>query len=281
MARYGGDADVENYLREISQFDLLTADEEKSLARRIRTGDMDARETMIRSNLRLVVSIAKQFNNQGLPLLDLIAEGNLGLMKAVECFDPDEGTRFSTYGCWWIKQAIRRALKSKVKNVRVPAYMADMVNRWRRVSRELTQDLERTATPEEIAGAMALSPEKIALIQQAIEAGSSSSFGAAGDYGEDGMNPNDVEEVLARAGVGVEPAALFANDEEKKLEILLDCLDEREQKILRLRYGIGGAGKFHTLQEIGKKVRLTRERVRQIEGQALRMLLSILDEEED
>ena len=274
-----GDKDVEHYLREISQFPLLTAEQEQDFAKRIAAGDTESRELMIRSNLRLVVSISKQYLNQGLPLLDLIAEGNLGLLKAVECYRADEGTRFSTYGSWWIKQSIRRALKTKVKNVRVPAYMSDMVNRWRRVSRELTQDLKRTVTPDEIADAMRISPEKIGLIQQAIEAGASSSFGAGGDfYGEDG-DPNDIEEVLARAGKGVEPDQFFAKDQEKKLEIMMECLNPRERRVVRMRYGLD-EDEFSTLQEIGKKIHLTRERVRQIEGTALRKLLRILDEGE-
>lgn len=274
-----GDKDVEHYLREISQFHLLSAEEEQTLARQIAEGDTNARETMIRSNLRLVVSISKQYSNQGLPLLDLIAEGNLGLLKAVECYRADEGTRFSTYGSWWIKQSIRRALKTKVKNVRVPAYMSDMVNRWRRVSRELTQDLKRTVSPDEIAETMRLSPEKISLIQQAIEAGASSSFGAGGEfYGEEG-DPNDIEEVLARAGKGVEPDHFFARDQEKKLALMLECLNPRERRVVRMRYGME-TDEFNTLQEIGKKIHLTRERVRQIEGTALTKLLRILDEGE-
>lgn len=274
-----GDKDVEHYLREISQFTLLSAEDEQALARKIAEGDSHAREQMIRSNLRLVVSISKQYLNQGLPLLDLIAEGNLGLLKAVECYRADEGTRFSTYGSWWIKQSIRRALKTKVKNVRVPAYMSDMVNRWRRVSRELTQDLKRCASPDEIADAMRVSPEKISLIQQAIEAGASSSFGAGGEfYGEEG-DPNDIEEVLARAGKGVEPDQFFARDQEKKLALMLECLNPRERRVIRMRYGMDG-DEFNTLQEIGKKIHLTRERVRQIEGTALTKLLRILDEGE-
>lgn len=269
-------SDIELYLKEISVYPLLDEKQEKALARRIAKGDAEAREEMIRSNLRLVVSIAKRYSNRGLPLLDLIAEGNFGLLKAVERFRAEEGHRFSTYASWWIKQAIRRALTAKVKNVRVPAYMVEMVTRWRRASHELSQEFERVATPAEIAEKMELSADKIEVIRKAISAGSSSAFGGA----VDDSNPStDIEEMLARAGKEYSGEHLFTDNEEEKLDLLLGCLDPRAEKIIRYRYGIG-VNRVMTLESIGNKVRppITRERVRQIESQALRTMLKVLDD---
>jgi RNA polymerase primary sigma factor len=275
------DGDIECYLREISRYQLLKPEEEQDLARRIARGDMDARERMIRSNLRLVVNIAKNYVSSGLPLMDLIAEGNLGLMKAAERFRPDEGASFSTYASWWIKQAIRRAITTKVKNVRVPAYMADIVAKWRRVANELAQGLERSATADEVADAMRLNPEKIAIIQQALGADSSSRVGRrayGGGRGDEEEMGDFIEEIPARPGEDATVEDFFSGQEAEKVDLLLRCLSEREERIVRLRYGFG-TGKYMTLQNIGKKLNLTRERVRQIEAQALRKMLKILGEE--
>ncbi len=271
------DSDIELYLKEISHFKLLTEQEEKSLARRIARGDTEAREEMIRSNLRLVVSIAKKYSRHGLSLLDLIAEGNLGLLKAVERFRPEEGRRFSTYASWWIKQAIRRALTAKVKNVRVPAYMVDIVSRWRRASKELSQQFARQATPIEIAEKMELPPDKIEVIQKAISAATSSASGY-GSRTSDEDGQNELEETLARAGKDYSPEHIFTDNEEEKLNLLLECLDERAEKIIRFRYGVG-TDRVLTLEAIGAKLRpsITRERVRQIETQALKALIKVLD----
>ena len=272
------DTDIELYLREISVYPLLDEHQEKDLARRIAKGDADAREEMIRSNLRLVVSIAKRYSNRGLPLLDLIAEGNIGLMKAVERFRAEEGHRFSTYASWWIKQAIRRALTAKGKNVRVPAYMVEIVTRWRRAANELSQQFKRAATPDEIAERMDLPADKIEVIRRAIGAGSSSAFGGGGSVDSD--NPaGDIEEMLARAGKDYQSNHLFTDNEEEKLDLILSCLDARAEKIIRYRYGIG-VNRVLTLEAIGNKLKpsITRERVRQIETQALKALLKVLDE---
>lgn len=276
------DSDVAAYLREISRFPLLTKEQEQSLAPRIAKGDLDAREEMIRSNLRLVVSIAKKYASHGLPLLDLIAEGNFGLMKAVERFRAEENKRFSTYASWWIKQAIRRALAAKVKNVRVPTYMVDIVNRWRRASNELSQEFERAATPKEIASRIRVSEDKIEVIQKALGAANSSSFTAPRITDPDGML-GDIEELLARAGKDIQPEALFTDHEEEKLELLLGCLDERASTVIRYRYGIN-TKEVMTLERIGEwklQKKITRERVRQIETMALREMLDILREEDE
>ena len=273
------DGDIELYLQEIGRFRLLSEDEEIDLSRRIILGDPQAREEMIQCNLRLVVSIAKSYSNCGLMLLDVIAEGNLGLLKAVERFNPESGRRFSTYASWWIKQTIRRALSSKVKNVRVPTYMAEMVSRWKRVSSELAQELQRAATPEEIADEMALNEERAGAVQKAIGASHSSSFASLG-RGRD--EEDDLDELLAQAGKRYDAKDHNHSDnEEAKLELLMSCLEAREEAVVRMRYGIG-RDEALTLDAIGDTFSppITRERVRQIETQALKTMIRILDEEE-
>ena len=273
------DGDIEQYLQEIGRFRLLTEEEEIALSRRSLEGDAKAREEMIQCNLRLVVSIAKCYSNCGLVLLDVIAEGNLGLLKAVERYNPESGRRFSTYASWWIKQTIRRALSSKVKNVRVPTYMAEMVSRWKRVSSELAQELQRAATPEEIASEMSLNEERAGAVQKAIGASHSSSF-STGGRGRD--EDDDLDELLAQAGKRYDAKDhSLASNEESKLETLLSCLEPREQMVIRMRYGIGRDDAL-TLDAIGFTFTppITRERVRQIETQALKTMLRILDEEE-
>ena len=273
------DGDIEQYLQEIGRFRLLTEEEEIALTRRILQGDAQAREEMIQCNLRLVVSIAKSYSNCGLMLLDVIAEGNLGLLKAVERFNPESGRRFSTYASWWIKQTIRRALSSKVKNVRVPTYMAEMVSRWKRVSSELAQELNRAATPEEIADEMSLNEERAGAVQKAIGASHSSSFTSLSRGRDD---EDDLDELLAQAGKRYDDREHGdAAHEEVKLEILMSCLEPREEMVIRMRYGIGREEAL-TLDAIGDTFSppITRERVRQIETQALKTMIRILDEEE-
>lgn len=273
------DGDIELYLQEIGRFKLLSEEEEVSLSRRVLAGDAKAREEMIQSNLRLVVSIAKCYSNCGLVLLDVIAEGNLGLLKAVERYNPESGRRFSTYASWWIKQTIRRALSSKVKNVRVPTYMAEMVSRWKKVSSKLAQELQRAATPEEIADELSLNEERAGAVQKAIGASHSSAF-VSSSRGRD--DEDDIDEILAQAGKKYEDREhQYLNNEETKLEILLSCLEQREQVVVRMRYGIG-RDEALTLDAIGDTFSppITRERVRQIETQALKTMIRILDEEE-
>ncbi|MBN1257991.1 MAG: RNA polymerase sigma factor RpoD/SigA [Planctomycetes bacterium] len=275
------DGDIESYLRDISRFKLLTHDEEQDLAKRISKGDMDARNIMIRSNLRLVVNIAKSYMHSGLPLLDIIAEGNIGLMKAAERFRPDEGASFSTYSSWWIKQAIRRAINTKVRNIRVPAYMANIISKWRKVSNELAQGLERHATPDEIAEVMRIKLDKVAIIQQALGADSSSSFTKRGYSKQQGSSKEsytDVIEHIPQKDKEIAVDRLFNGEEEDKMSLLLKCLKPREEKVLQLRYAFGRREEYMTLQAIGKQMKLTRERVRQIEGQALRKILRVLGE---
>ena len=275
------DSDIAIYLKEISEFPLITADREKELAGKILKGHEWAREEFIRCNLRLVVSIAKNFTNRGLPLLDLVAEGNFGLMKAVDKFRAEEDKRFSTYASWWIKQAIRRALAAKVKNVRVPAYMVEMVNRWRQTASELSQKYHRAPDPMEIATILDIPEDKIEIILKAIGAGSSSSFSGHRFSNED--DDGGMEDIMsAAAEVNKENAASdsLSHDDEAKIELLLQCLNERAASIIRHRYGIGVRDTM-TLEDIGEKVlhkSITRERVRQIETKALREMLKIISD---
>jgi len=263
---------LETYLVEINEVPLLTAEEERQLGKRIQAGDLQARERMIRANLRLVVSVAKTYADRGLSLQDLIAEGNIGLMKAAEKFDPAAGCRFSTYGTWWIKQSIRRALTNTVKQVRVPSYMSELISRWRVVSLELTYLLGRAPTVEEVAAELEIPEENWPLLKRTIH-----SSGLAQQVSLDAltMNQDTVEDVATQA-----PDEQMLNaDMVAKLGELLKVIDEREATILRLRYGLGTAdGKTMTLKEIGKVVGLTRERVRQIEQEALKKLYGVMGE---
>ena len=260
--------DLELYLKQIDESPLLTADEEKYLARKIiNEGCMASREHMIRSNLRLVVAIAKRYMNRGLPLQDLIEEGNVGLVRAVEGFDPDMGARFSTYGCWWIKQGIKRSLINAVQPIHIPAYMVELIAKWKRASRLLEEKLGRTPTVQELAEEMELPAKKIRIIKKAVKA---SRRPVQPGSGEDGEGPTLADIVADTKTKSPEEQVLLADDLET-IGVLLDAIDDREAKILRLRYGLNGDEPL-TLKEIGVHVGLTRERVRQIEIEALRKL---------
>lgn len=262
------DDSVRMYLREIGKIPLLTQEEELDLANRALKGDKKAKDKLAEANMRLVVSIAKRYGGRGLDFLDLIQEGNTGLLRAVEKFDPSKGFKFSTYATWWIRQAITRAIADQARTIRIPVHMVETINKVLRTTRRLTQELNREPTNEEIAEAMGMEVDKIEYVMRIKQdiASLDASVGRDGD---------DEESVL---GDFVEDSERDSPEDATANQILkeqiaeiLTTLSEREQKIIRLRFGIGG-GRPHTLEEVGNEFSVTRERIRQIEAKALSKL---------
>lgn len=259
------DDPVRMYLKEIGRVPILTAEEEVELAKRMEMGDKEAKQRLIESNLRLVVSIAKRYVGRGMLFLDLIQEGNMGLIKAVEKFDYRKGYKLSTYATWWIRQAITRAIADQARTIRIPVHMVETINKLVRTSRQLLQELGREPTAEEIAEEMGLTPERVREIQKIAQEPVSletpigeEEDSHLGDFIED-------QDALAPA-----EAASFVMLKEQ-IEEVLDTLNEREQRVLRLRFGLDD-GKARTLEEVGREFGVTRERIRQIEAKALRKL---------
>ena len=256
---------LETYLKEINETNLLTADEEKMLARQIAQGDVRARDRMVRANLRLVVNIARGYTGKGLGLQDLIEEGNLGLLRAVEGFDPEMGTRFSTYASYWIKQSIKRALINSAKTIRIPAYMVELLSKWRRASVRLTDELRRNPTPEEVARMLGLPKRKLPIIKKAIQIYNST---PQTDQSEAGWS---LGEMVMDERMRSPDQELLESDVMSHIRQMMGDLDEREAAVLKMRFGLENS-ETHTLKEIGEKLGLTRERVRQIETEALKRL---------
>jgi len=256
------------YLREINIYTLLTADEEKELADRIKQGDEEARDRMIRCNLRLVVHVAKKYSRRGMHIMDLIEEGNIGLLKAVGHFDSSFGTRFSTYAIWWIKQSIRRSLINTTKTVRVPAYMVELIAKWKATFQELTSEIGSEPTPMEIAERLNIPKEKIKLIKRILSAQGTTSSLSNDEFGS-------ITEIMKDESISTAEEILFNEEELERMKGLLAVIDERESSILKLRYGLE-TGDPLTLEKIGQKMGLTRERVRQIENEALERLHRIM-----
>jgi RNA polymerase primary sigma factor len=259
------------YCREIDRTPLLTAEEEKELAYRIQEGDSQARDHLVRANLRLVVNVSRSYAGRGLDLQDLIAEGNLGLMRAVEAFDPTMNTRFSTYAIFWIKQSLKRALINQAKTIRLPAYTFDLLAKWRRASAVLHEHLGRPPAPEEVAARMHLSKKKLKIVQKALRI-----YNAVPEV-DRGQDLPSIDEVLTDGRASSPDLQLAQRDALDQVLELLDQLEPREQKVLRLRYGLSGEEPM-TLKDIGTRLGLTRERVRQIEVLALRKLNESLQE---
>ncbi len=275
MANSALQPDMQLYLKQINEVPLLTAEEERILGWRIMNdNDHRAKDQMIRANLRLVVSISKNYSHRGLPLSDLIEEGNLGLIRAVEGFDPAQGARFSTYASWWIKQAIKRTLINAVQPIHIPAYMVELIAKWKESSRRLEEALGRQPTTQELAAEMEIPLKKLKIIWRALKA-----FHAPpqAPLGEDGKAVDFAD--LFEDFRSEQPDEAIAQSEEFRTIVkLLDAIDERDARVLRLRFGLEGQEPL-TLKQIGKEIGLTRERVRQIEVDALKKLQSRLTDD--
>src|SRR5438270_1585747 len=257
---------LETYLREINETPLLNAEEEKELAYRIiENEDSAARDRMVRANLRLVVNIARSYTGKGLGLQDLIEEGNLGLLRAVEGFDPTMNTRFSTYASYWIKQSIKRALVNTAKTIRIPAYMVELLAKWRRATSKLQEELGRAPTHEEVAKVLGLPKKKLSIIKKAIRVYNST---PQTDQPETGWS---IDEMLMDGRSKSPDTEMVEADDLHHVLDLLDKLDKREATVLRMRFGLDDE-EPKTLKEIGERLGLTRERVRQIESEALSKL---------
>ena len=261
------DDSVRLYLREIGKIPLLTAEEELALAQKVVSGDKRAKDAMAEANMRLVVSIAKRYSGRGLDFLDLIQEGNTGLLRAVEKFDPDKGFKFSTYATWWIRQAITRAIADQARVIRIPVHMVETINKLLRTQRRMTQELNREPTIDELAKELEMEPEKIEYVIK-IKQDVNSLDAAVRDDEEDSVLGDFIEDEETKSP---DEAATEQLLKEQVQNILASALSERELKIVKMRFGLED-GKNHTLEEVGHEFSVTRERIRQIEAKALAKL---------
>jgi RNA polymerase primary sigma factor len=262
------DDSVRLYLREIGKIPLLSAEEELALAKKVVAGDKKAKDKMAEANMRLVVSIAKRYSGRGLDFLDLIQEGNTGLLRAVEKFDPDKGFKFSTYATWWIRQAITRAIADQARTIRIPVHMVETINKLLRTQRRMTQELNREPTIEELAKELEMEPEKVEYVIKIKQDITSLDAGV----GRDGEDEDSVLGDFIEDEDGATPEESATNQLLKEqVQAVLSTLSEREQKIVKMRFGLEN-GKSHTLEEVGQEFAVTRERIRQIEAKALAKL---------
>jgi len=270
------DVTIKEYLKEIDESPLLTLEQERALGRKIiEENDPQAREHLVRSNLRLVVNIAKKYANRGMNLGDLIEEGNLGLIKAVDYYDPERGTRFSTYAAWWIKQSIKRALLTNIQPVHIPTYMVALINHWRRMAAELENKLGRPPEIKEMADAMQLPQRTSKIINDIVEILGSIRDTAGGDGADEGQM---IEASLPTQGTARPEDSLIEDEEKAKALKMLGQIDPREAEIMKLHYGLDG-NKPLTLKEIGEKLDLTRERIRQLQHSALTKLYECMNQD--
>ena len=269
------DVTIKEYLQEIDEAPLLSAEDEHELALRIaEDNDPEARELLVRSNLRLVVSIAKKYAKGNMGLGDLIEEGNLGLIKAVDYFDPNRGTRFSTYAAWWIRQGIKSAQLGDVRPVHVPGYMIGLINQWRHTMAEVANKLGRKPTVEEMADVTGMSVKKARVIDETVKVLGSVNDNQQEDSGEENQS---FDTNISNRSVGRPEEEMVENEEEAKAVGLLSRMDPRDAEVLRLHYGLDGKAPMG-LKEIGDKLGLTRERIRQIQHEALTKLYEFMEE---
>ena len=262
------DDSVRLYLREIGKIPLLNSEEELALAHRVVAGEKKAKDKMAEANMRLVVSIAKRYSGRGLDFLDLIQEGNTGLLRAVEKFDPDKGFKFSTYATWWIRQAITRAIADQARTIRIPVHMVETINKLLRTQRRMTQELNREPTIEELAKELEMEPEKVEYVMKIKQDITSLDAGV----GRDGDDEDSVLRDFIEDEDSTTPEESAANQLLKEqVQAILSTLSDREQKIIKMRFGLEN-GKSHTLEEVGQEFAVTRERIRQIEAKALAKL---------
>jgi RNA polymerase primary sigma factor len=273
MASEDSDAGIKIYLREIGRIPLLTLQQEIDLAARIKKGDREARVLMIKANLRLVVKIALDYANFGLPLLDLVSEGNIGLMKAVERFDPAKGGKLSTYGAWWIKQSIKRALANQSKTIRLPVHLVDKISKMRRVSLQMSEELGREPTDDELAEEIGLSRGKVSQLKTASMRPASLDAPISDD------DSTEFGEIVGDEDAQTPFESLRDKNLRNEVSNLLEVLDDRERKIIFQRFGLDG-GKPKTLEAVGKKFGVTRERIRQLQNIALAKLRRALSKRE-
>lgn len=266
---------LKTYLKDIRHIPLLTAEQEITLSKKIKKGDEYARKSMIRGNLRLVINIAKRYMHLGVPFLDLIEEGNLGLMKAVEKFNPKKGYRFSTYAAWWIKQGITRSLSDQKKIIRVPVYMNDLISKWRKEKERMSQKLKRLPTDRELAKKLRLNKDKVDQINFWLSSSTSSLEAPIGEEDESQVSDLIEDETIQAPSADIER---LLNKE--RLDNLLEIMTDREREILDMRFGLLNSAP-QTLAEVAKKLGVSRERIRQIEEAALKKLRKFVEQQEN